>query len=172
MCSVAQTCPILWDPMDCRLPGSSVYGIFKARMLEQVAFADSRELSQLRDWTHVSCVSFICRWILYYLAPPGKSIFLIVVRYQMHICRFLPVCGLFSHSLTLFFTQQRFLFYWNLVYIFFLSFIYHANFLCLKSYYYIHSHIGIILCYLLRYLQFYFLYLVLWSILNEFLWRM
>ena len=26
MCLVTQSCPILWDPMDCRLPGSSVHG--------------------------------------------------------------------------------------------------------------------------------------------------
>ena len=28
MCLVAQSCPTLWDPMDCSLPGSSVHGIF------------------------------------------------------------------------------------------------------------------------------------------------
>ena len=28
---VAQSCPTLCDPMDCRLPGSSVHGIFQAR---------------------------------------------------------------------------------------------------------------------------------------------
>ena len=31
---VAQSCPTLSDPMDCRLPGSSVHGIFQARVLE------------------------------------------------------------------------------------------------------------------------------------------
>ena len=31
---VAQSCPTLRDPMDCSLPGSSVYGIFQARVLE------------------------------------------------------------------------------------------------------------------------------------------
>ena len=34
---VAQSCPTLSDPMDCSLPGSSVHGILKARVLEQVA---------------------------------------------------------------------------------------------------------------------------------------
>ena len=33
-CSVAQSCPTLYDPMDCSLPGSSVHGIFQAKMLE------------------------------------------------------------------------------------------------------------------------------------------
>ena len=31
---VAQSCPILYDPMDCSLPGSSIHGIFQARVLE------------------------------------------------------------------------------------------------------------------------------------------
>ena len=31
---VAQLCPTLSDPMDCSLPGFSIYGIFQARVLE------------------------------------------------------------------------------------------------------------------------------------------
>ena len=31
---VAQACPTICDPMDCSLPGSSVHGIFQARVLE------------------------------------------------------------------------------------------------------------------------------------------
>ena len=38
---VAQSCPTLRDPMDCSLPGSSVHGIFQARVLEWVAIAFS-----------------------------------------------------------------------------------------------------------------------------------
>ena len=34
---VAQSCPTLSDPMDCSLPGSSIHGIFQARVLEWVA---------------------------------------------------------------------------------------------------------------------------------------
>ena len=34
---VTQLCPTLSDPMDCRLPGSSIHGIFQARVLEWVA---------------------------------------------------------------------------------------------------------------------------------------
>ena len=39
---VAQSCPTLRDPMDCSLPGSSVHGIFQARVLEwgAIAFSD------------------------------------------------------------------------------------------------------------------------------------
>ena len=31
---VAQSCPTLSDPVDCRLPGSSIHGIFQATVLE------------------------------------------------------------------------------------------------------------------------------------------
>ena len=37
MCVSAQSCPTLHDPMDCSLPGSSVHGVFQARVLEWVA---------------------------------------------------------------------------------------------------------------------------------------
>ena len=36
---VAQSCPTLSDPMDCSLPGSSIHGIFQARVLEWGAIA-------------------------------------------------------------------------------------------------------------------------------------
>ena len=39
---VVQWCPTLSDPMDCSLPGSSVHGIFQARVLEWGAIAFSR----------------------------------------------------------------------------------------------------------------------------------
>jgi len=38
---VAQSCLTLSDPMDCSLPGSSVHGIFQARVLEWGAIAFS-----------------------------------------------------------------------------------------------------------------------------------
>ena len=38
---VAQSCPTLCDPMDCCLPGSSIHGIFQARVLEWGAIAFS-----------------------------------------------------------------------------------------------------------------------------------
>ena len=36
-----KSCPTLCDPMDCSLPGSSVHGIFQARVLKWVAIAFS-----------------------------------------------------------------------------------------------------------------------------------
>ena len=41
---VAQSCPTLYDPMDCSLPGSSAHGILQARILECVAMPFSRDL--------------------------------------------------------------------------------------------------------------------------------
>ena len=38
---IVQSCLTLHDPMDCSLPGSSVHGIFQARVLEWVAIAFS-----------------------------------------------------------------------------------------------------------------------------------
>ena len=38
-----QSCPTLCNPMDCSLPGSSVHGIFQARVLEWVPIAFSEE---------------------------------------------------------------------------------------------------------------------------------
>ena len=43
---VTQLCPTLCDPMDCRLPGSSVHGIFQARILEWTAISFPRGSSQ------------------------------------------------------------------------------------------------------------------------------
>ena len=43
--------------MDCSLPGSSVHGIFQARVLEWVAISFSRGSSQPRDQTQVSCIA-------------------------------------------------------------------------------------------------------------------
>ena len=43
-----KSCPTLSDPMDCSLPGSSIYGIFQARVLEWGAIAFSS--CSMRGW--------------------------------------------------------------------------------------------------------------------------
>ena len=51
---VAQSCPTLYHPRDCSLPGSSIHGIFQARVLEWVTIAFSRvkkRWTQLGNWT-------------------------------------------------------------------------------------------------------------------------
>ena len=47
---VAQSCPTLSDPMDCSLPGSSIHGIFQARVLEWGAIAFSPGGPVVRIW--------------------------------------------------------------------------------------------------------------------------
>ena len=61
---VAQSRPTLYDPMDCSLPGSSIHGIFQARVLECIAISYSRGSSWPRDWTQVSCIvgGFFTMW--------------------------------------------------------------------------------------------------------------
>ena len=51
---VAQSCPTLWDPIDCSLPGSSVYGIFQAIVLKWIVIYFSRGSSRPRARTQVS----------------------------------------------------------------------------------------------------------------------
>jgi len=53
---VAQLCPTLSDPMDYSLPGSSVHGIFQARVLEWDAIA-------------FSCVLILIEYYNYLLSP-------------------------------------------------------------------------------------------------------
>jgi len=46
---VAQSCPTPSDPMDCSLPGSSIHGVFQARVLEWVAIAFSAGILHQRS---------------------------------------------------------------------------------------------------------------------------
>ena len=59
------TCATLCDPMDCSLPGSSVHGIFQARILEWAAISSSSRSSRSRDQTCISYILYIGRRILY-----------------------------------------------------------------------------------------------------------
>ena len=54
LCLVVQSYLTLCDFVDCSPPGSSLYGILQARILEWVAMPTSRGSSQPRDWTQVS----------------------------------------------------------------------------------------------------------------------
>ena len=54
---VAQLCLTFCNPLDCRLPSSSVHGILQARMLEWIAIPFSRASSWPRDGTQVSCIT-------------------------------------------------------------------------------------------------------------------
>ena len=64
---------LFYDPMECSPPGSSVHGISPERILEWVAMPSSRGSSQPRDWTHISCVSFIAGGF-FTTGPLGKPL--------------------------------------------------------------------------------------------------
>ena len=64
-----QSCPTLSDPMDCSLPGSSVHGVFQARVLEWGAIAFSDPFSKypqncISIWglsrMHYHCMYTLC----------------------------------------------------------------------------------------------------------------
>ena len=63
---VPQSCPTLSDAMDCSLPGSSVHGIFQARVLEwgAIAFSDSVFLP-----CHIYPFRTVRQWSPTFLAP-------------------------------------------------------------------------------------------------------
>ena len=67
---VAQSSPTLCSPMDCSPPGSSIHGIFQARVLEGVAVSFSRGSSRPRDRTQVSR---IVGRRFYHLSHQGRS---------------------------------------------------------------------------------------------------
>ena len=68
-CLEMHVCSVLYnscDPMDCNPPGSSLYGIFQARILEWIAIFPSRESSWPKDRTCLLSLLH-CRQILYHL---------------------------------------------------------------------------------------------------------
>ena len=67
MCSVTQSCLTHFKPMDCSLPGSSIRGIFQARIFEWVAISSSRGSSPPRESNpHLLCLlhcrRILCHW--------------------------------------------------------------------------------------------------------------
>ena len=66
-----QSCLTLCDPMKGDRPGSSVHGIFQAKLLESVAMPFSRESSRPRDQTQVSYISFIWNKLICLGLSPG-----------------------------------------------------------------------------------------------------
>ena len=55
---VIQSCPTPSDPMDCSLPGSSVHGIFQARVLEWGAIAFSGKLDSFMQKNQIGLLSY------------------------------------------------------------------------------------------------------------------
>ena len=68
----AQSILALHNTMDCNPLGSTVCGIFQARILEWGAISSSRGSSLPRDQTHISCVFWFDRQIIYQLPHLGS----------------------------------------------------------------------------------------------------
>ena len=112
---VAQSCPTLSDPMDCSLPGSSVHGIFQARVLEWGAIGDTYNIpfsnqikpgiSQIGPGRRPICLSsthHLCVYVslsiiylpvfcsppLYHLFPHCPSVYRLLVCY---LCIYLTI---------------------------------------------------------------------------------
>ena len=77
--------------MDCSSPGSSVHGIFQARILDWVAISYSRGSFWPRDQICTSYVSCIGRWILYH-CPTWEAIL------KNHLNFLLCITGRKKHS--------------------------------------------------------------------------
>ena len=97
---VTQSCPTLRDPMDCSLPGSSVHGIFQARVLEWVAIAFSRFFSRAR-FSALALLTFCTRQFWSALMSLSDFLRLASVRSE---------CYCF-HSSSSFVTTNHFLFH-------------------------------------------------------------
>ena len=76
VCMCTQSCPTLCYPICCSPPGSSVHRLLQAKLLEWVAISFSRGSLWPRDWTQVSCIFCIGRWVLYQLSHWGSPCYL------------------------------------------------------------------------------------------------
>ena len=91
---VAWLCPTLFDPMDYSLPGSSVHGIFQARVLEWVAISFSRGSSWPRDWTQVFCltVRLFTIWATREVPFFGNKSYEITWVFKLYMQRLIKIC--------------------------------------------------------------------------------
>ena len=71
--SLTESCPTFCSHTACSLAGSSVHGLFQARILEQVAISYSRGCSRPRDRTLVSCFLALSGR-LFTTVPPGENL--------------------------------------------------------------------------------------------------
>ena len=108
---VAQSCLTLSDPMDCSLPGSSIHGVFQARVLEWGAIAFSVYTSRLMLIPHCfdyySSVEVLklgnvsCSTLLFFeivLAIQGPLRFQMNMKYYISMCWDLSLCSFILYS--------------------------------------------------------------------------
>ena len=90
MCIICLCCgAFMSDYLVCSLPGSSVHGIFQARILEYITIFSSRASSQSRDQTHISCSSALTGRF-FTTEPPKKPH--ARVRACVCVCVYVYIC--------------------------------------------------------------------------------
>ena len=77
-----QSCPAPCSPVDYSLLGSSIHENFQARIQEWDIISSSKGSSQRRDWTRVSCVYGIDRWILYHCTTWETLFFFFLISFH------------------------------------------------------------------------------------------
>ena len=70
VCSVPESCLTLCNSMDCSLPGSSVLGIFQARILEWVALLQGIFLTQGLNLCHLYLLH--CQFFFFFFTTSAK----------------------------------------------------------------------------------------------------
>ena len=85
----AQSRPTLCDPVDCSLPGSSVHGIFQARILERVSLHVSEDLPN----PGIELVSPALTDKVFTTEPPGKCchVFYVLLNVKLLFVSFLQL---------------------------------------------------------------------------------
>ena len=102
---VAQLCLTLSDPMDCNLPGSSIHGIFQARVLEwsAIAFSDiPNRMDKIQNTDTTKCWqgsgttgTLTHCWRGYKIVQP---LWAQTVPYPLRLCLFVPCQGYLSSA--------------------------------------------------------------------------
>ena len=94
---VAQFCPTLRDPMDCSPPGSSVHGIFQARVLEwgAIAFSTHRARAPFKIFTIFLSVLIVdfplsFKYCILSLLIWGKNNNILILSMSLHLHLLLP----------------------------------------------------------------------------------
>ena len=88
---VSQSCPTLHNPMVCSQPGSSIHGIFQARVLEWGAIAFSsctyRKIQRLYIYIYISMIFLLKKCFHFFVCILSLIIFDISITYFFHISR-------------------------------------------------------------------------------------
>ena len=86
---VAQSCPTLCNPMDCSLPGSSVHGIFQARVLECIAIVFSNLVTKQQQTPETERFAQSVSTTVQNCGSPSKG--QVALQTERNICILTPV---------------------------------------------------------------------------------